>query len=70
MLVDVCDKIYVAPARIFFNWSSGLENMSQKADFERRLTLAHSCHIVKKVGKKGKLWWEIGEKWRKMAEVS
>ena len=43
--------------------------MSQKADFESDLTLPHSCHIMKKVGKKGKLWWEIGEKWRKMAEL-
>ena len=34
--------------------------------------LAHSCHKMKKVGKKGKLWWEIGEngaKWRKLARV-
>ena len=57
------------PCKDFFNWSSGLENMSQKADFERGLTLAHSCHIMKKGGEKGKLWWEIGEKWRKTAEV-
>ena len=52
-----------------FDWARGLRNMSQKADFESDLTLPHSCHIMKKVGKKGKLWWEIGEKWRKMAEL-
>ena len=28
----------------------GLKNMSQKADFEREHTRAHSCHILKKVG--------------------
>ena len=50
MLVDVWDKIYVTPARIFFNWSSDLENMSQKADFERERMVAHSCHIMKNVG--------------------
>ena len=53
----------------FFNQTRGLRDMSQKADFESDLTLPQSCHIMKKVGKKGKLWWEIGEKWRKMAEV-
>ena len=53
----------------FFDWARGLRNMSQKADFESDLTLPHSCLILIKVGKKGKLWWDIGEKWRKMAEV-
>ena len=33
-----------------FNWSKGLRNMSQKADFEREHMVAHSCHIIKKVG--------------------
>ena len=53
----------------FFYWTRGIKDMSQKAYFESDLTLPHSCHIMKKVGKKGKLWWEIGEKWRKMAEL-
>ena len=63
----------VSRHKIYFNWSRGLRNMSQKADFESDLTLPHSCHIMKKVGKKGKLWWEIGEngaKWRKLARIS
>ncbi len=59
----------LASHKKFFNWSRGLRNMSQKADLESDLTLPHSCHIMKKVGNKGKLWWEIGEKWRKMAEL-
>ena len=33
-----------------FNWSRGLEDMSQKADFESEHMVAHSCHIMKKVG--------------------
>ena len=52
-----------------FDWARGLRNMSQKADFESDLTLPHSCHIMKKVGKKGIILCFIGERWCKMAEV-
>ena len=48
MLVDVWDKIYVALARIFFNWSSGLENMSQKAHYERWLMMAQEIYFMTK----------------------
>ena len=37
----------------FFDWTRGLRDMSQKADFESDLMLAHSCHILQKVGGKG-----------------
>ena len=37
----------------FFNWTSGLKDMSKKAYFESDLTLPHSCHIMKIVGGKG-----------------
>ena len=33
-----------------FNWSRGLRNMNQNADFERERIVAHSCHIMEKVG--------------------
>ena len=55
--------------RKFFNWSRGLEDIRQKADFESEHTLAHSCCIMKKVGYKGILWCYIGESWRKLAQV-
>ena len=34
----------------FFNWSRGLRNMNQNTDFERERIVAHSCHIMGKVG--------------------
>ena len=52
-----------------FNWSRGLKDMSQKGNYEREHTLAHSCYIMKKVGEKGIVWCYIREKWQKMAEV-
>ena len=36
--------------KFFFNWTRGLKDMSQKADFESDLMLAHSCHKLKKIG--------------------
>ena len=53
----------------FQNYSRGLQDMSQKADFERESTLVHPYHINKKVGAKGLDWWYIGENWRKLAEI-
>ena len=47
--------------------------MGKTLYFKRDYTLPHSCHIMKKGGEKGKLWWEIGEngaKWRKLARIS
>ena len=58
----------LASHKKFFNWSRGLRNMSQKADFESDLTLPHSCHIMKKVGKKGIMLCYISENWHKMAQ--
>ena len=40
----------LASHKKFFNWSRGLRNMSQNADFERERIVAHSCHIMEKVG--------------------
>ena len=34
----------------FFNWTRGLEDMSQKAYFESDLMIPHSCHIMKIFG--------------------
>ena len=39
----------VSRHKIYFNWSRGLRNMSQKADFERERMEADSCHILKRV---------------------
>ena len=53
----------------FQNLSRGFKGTSQKADFERDYIRLHSCHIMKKVGKKGYIWPHMGPYWRKLAEV-
>ena len=60
-LSPTCKKIQI--------WSKGFKVTSQKADFERDYIRLHSCHIVKKVGKKGYIWPYMGPFWRKLAEV-
>ena len=42
-------KNIISSHRNFFNLPRGLKDISQKADFEREHTRAHSCHIMKKV---------------------
>ena len=51
------------------NWSRGLKDTSQKADFERDHIVPHSCHIMMKVGGIGYVWPHIGPEWRKVAEI-
>ena len=53
----------------FQNYSRGLQDTSQKADFERDPILPHPCYINKKVVAKGLDWCYIGPEWRKVAEV-
>ena len=68
--VGCCMALYLCClCKICFNWSRGLNIMSQKPDFQSEHTLAHSCYKMKKVGKNSILLCYIGEKWRKMAEV-
>ena len=45
----------------FFDYFSGLKDMSQKADFEREPMEAHSCYIQRKVVGKGIFSFYIGE---------
>ena len=41
------------PLQEFFNWSSGLENMSQKANYERWLMMAQEIYFMTKGVKLG-----------------
>ena len=53
----------------FQNYSSGLQDTSQKADFERDSTLLHPNDIHIKVAAEGLDWCYIGPEWRKVAEI-
>jgi len=53
----------------FQNCFRGLQDTSQKADFERESTLVHPYHINIKVVAKGLDWCYIGENWWKLAEL-
>ena len=53
----------------FQNYSRGLQDTSQKADFERESTLVHPNHINIKVVAEGLDWCYIGPEWRKVAEI-
>ena len=50
-MAKIWPKNVLASHKKIFNWSRGLEDMSQKADFERGRTVAHSCTMLRIVKK-------------------
>ena len=53
----------------FENWSRVFKVTSPKAILKTYLAPPREIYFMKKSGGKGIFWWDIGEKWRKMAEV-
>ena len=53
----------------FQNYFRGLQDTSQKADFERDSTIVHPYYINIKVVTKGLEWFYIGESWRNLAKI-
>ena len=51
------------------NWSRGFKDISQKPHFWAWLIVALKICFMEKVGKKGNQWWDIGEGWRKVAQI-
>ena len=51
------------------NCSRDLKDMSQNPDLRGYLMVPREIYFMKKSRKTCKHWWDIGEKWRKMAQV-
>ena len=51
------------------NCSRDLKYMSQNPDLRGYLMVPQEIYFMKKSRKTCKHWWDIGEKWRKMAQV-